>query len=139
MWNAALKAASGLTGHLLPLRKQLIEEAKRQAGSEFRLLPFGLRPLQPIVARAQRQRGGGWTLRRSWQSGLFVDGASGDRYVCCLRSRSHSSPSTLLLMTSGVALSLPQSGHYALCPNRPFCERCLGPLVLTRVSVCVCV
>ena len=42
--------------HPLPLHKQLIEEAKRQAGSEFRLLPFGLKTLQPIVAARQQPR-----------------------------------------------------------------------------------
>ena len=33
-WNAARKTASRLMTHPLPLRKQLIEEAKRQADSE---------------------------------------------------------------------------------------------------------
>ena len=36
--------------HPLPLRKQLIAEAERHGDSEFRLLPFGLKILWPMVA-----------------------------------------------------------------------------------------
>ena len=49
-WNTTQKTASRLMTHPLPLRKQLIAEAERQADSEFRLLPFGLKILQPMVA-----------------------------------------------------------------------------------------
>ena len=61
--------------HPLPLRKGIIEEAKRQPGSAFQLLPFGLKTLQPIVATHVPRRFGSLYCRSStsWlTSALFI-------------------------------------------------------------------
>ena len=45
VWNVTQKTTSHRMTHPLPLRKQLIKEARSQAYSEFRLLAFGLKTL----------------------------------------------------------------------------------------------
>ena len=47
--------------------------------------------------------------------------------VCCFIGTPLSPLPTPSQMIPDGALSLPQSGHYALYSCRPFCERCPGP------------